>query len=552
MAAIGEASIDRVMATFLADRSGLTGHKRERLHYLVRSLFAALGEGHSCIELGDQDEALARSAKTVSTGDLTPLILSGHRLYLHRYYSYETRLAKNLWALARESIVVDGLDNLLQHWFPAVGGDPDWQREAARSSLTSRLSIISGGPGTGKTTTVVKIVGLLLACYGADFKIAVAAPTGKAAVRLQEALQQQLDGLPLSDEMKGAFPRTAQTLHRLLGVRRFSTGFNYCRSNPLLWDVVLVDEASMVDLALMDKLVDALRPGSRLILIGDKDQLASVASGAVLNDCIGALPDRVVVLRKRWRFDRRIALFADAVNSGDAARALEIMDGKHSAVTAAGSDWQEWVGNSYHQYLDAVNACPDSDSYQSLFRIFSRFRVLCALRNGIRGADGLNAWIEGYFVKRGHDGMVRQWYPGRPVIITRNDYGRSLFNGDIGLCLRDPERRGELAVWFEQPGGSPRSYPPALLPPCETAWAMTIHKSQGSEFDEVAIVLPEADNQILCRELLYTGVTRAGKRVVIQADRDAICAAINRRTERFGGLSERLLSERKNEEEIDA
>jgi exodeoxyribonuclease V alpha subunit len=534
--------LEPVLTAFLTGRCGLEQPHRDRFAALVAALLTAVRDGHSCVAIDEADRAVLAASRLVSCGEPAPLVLSGARLYLHRFYDYEIRLAANLRLLAEQSEAARQSTELLDTWFPAADGQPDLQREAARMALSGRLTIITGGPGTGKTTTVARIVGLLLNCCGSSLKIALAAPTGKAAVRLQESLQQHLPGLPLPEELKQAFPCRAQTVHRLLGVRRLTTRFIHNRDNPLPWDVVLVDEASMVDLALMSKLVDALRDGARLILLGDKDQLSSVESGAVLGDCVRSLPQRVVALRRSWRFERQLADFAAAVNDGAAAQAVALLGQPESPVRRGDQSWQLLMEQAYGRYLAAVIAATSVVAYPELFALFARFRVLCALRHGPRGAAGFNERIERHLVGCGMIPSGRGWYPGRPVIITRNDYALGLYNGDIGLCLPDPQRGGEPAVWFEQRGEAPRALLPVQLPAWETAWAMTVHKSQGSEFDQVVIVLPEAPNRILSRELLYTAVTRARKRVVLLADEEALTTAIDRPTARCSGLAERLLA----------
>ncbi len=534
--------LEPVLTAFLTERCGLQQPHRDRFGALVATLLAAVRGGHSCIAVDEKDRDVLTACRLVSSGQPAPLVLQGARLYLHRFYDYETRLAENLRALADQPVAALQSAELLDQWFPVTAEQPDLQREAARMALSGRLTIITGGPGTGKTTTVARIVGLLLCCAGVSLKIALAAPTGKAAVRLQESLQLHLPGLPLAAELKAAFPERARTVHRLLGVRRHATRFNHTRDNPLPWDVVIIDEASMVDLALMCKLVDALRDGARLILLGDKDQLSSVESGAVLGDCVRALPQRVVALRRSYRFEHRLADFAAAVNDGAAARAVELLGRSESPVCRGDDSWQLAMEQAYGRYLAAVAAATSVGAYPELFALFARFRVLCALRHGPRGATGFNERIERHLAGCGMIPGARGWYPGRPVIITRNDYALGLYNGDIGLCLPDPQRGGEAAVWFEQRGEAPRPLLPVQLPAAETAWAMTVHKSQGSEFDQVVIVLPEAPNRILSRELLYTAVTRARSRVLLLADDEALTAAIDHPTVRCSGLAERLRS----------
>lgn len=533
-------SLEHYLAGFLTDRCGLHGEARRICGETIRRLLEALRDGHSCLQVSGQERSVVAASTLVSDGEPAPLVLCGTRLYLHRVYQQEVQLADRLRELAAAPLEEPGGVELLDRFFPAGDDGPDWQREAARTAISGRLTIIAGGPGTGKTTTVARIVGLLLAGSGPRYSVVLAAPTGKAAIRLIEALRRQMVHLPLSDEELRRFPETAHTVHRLLGLHRFAGTARYSRDNPLPADAVVVDEASMVDLALMSRLAEALAPGSRLILLGDKDQLASVESGAVLSDCIVGLPQRVVELRRSWRFNRAIARFAVAVNDGEAEQAWRLLNDSDGEVVGAPADWRERVGARYRRFMDAAVDAAAPPDYAGLFAAFNRFRVLTALRHGPWGAAGINDWVEWYLARQGYPLVGRRWYPGRPVLITRNDYSLGLANGDIGLCLPDPHHQGELAVWFEQPGDVVRRLAPTQLPACETAWAMTIHKSQGSEFDEVTVVLPDSTNQILCRELLYTAVTRARERVELVADREALRAAVLKRTRRCSGLVARL------------
>ncbi|MEJ2058632.1 MAG: exodeoxyribonuclease V subunit alpha, partial [Desulfofustis sp.] len=334
-------------------------------------------------------------------------------------------------------------------------------------------------------------------------------------------------------------PNQSVTLHRLLGLGRFSNVPRFNKTNPLAYDVVIVDEASMVDLAMMTKLVCALKPEARLILLGDRDQLASVESGAVLADCIDSLPGNTVTLKKSYRFSAAIGDFAGAVREGDADRSWALCSTPEGgAVSLAGSDWLEDIVAVYRHHMERAAGAIDLEAYASLLGQFNSFRVLCALRRGRRGVEQINHDVESKLVDL-KEGLGREWYRGRPVIITRNDNSLGLYNGDIGICLPDPSK-GELRVWFESANSGLRSFLPGQLPGHETAWALTIHKSQGSEFDDVHVVLPQKDTPVLCRELLYTAITRARNCVRLVLSEEICRMTVSRKTDRHSGLADRL------------
>ena len=538
---ITQAPIDHALSVFLAERAGLDGAEKQAFARIISFLSESLRDGHICIELTETQQRIVEKSRLVSDEANLPLVLHNSRLYLARYFSYESRLVQNFNRIATISYQLPGLDRLLESCFPGTADGPDYQRQAVRLALSRALTIIGGGPGTGKTTTIVKIVGLLLTFFGPDLRIVLAAPTGKAAVRMGESISALIPLMPFENWVREAMPKKAMTLHRLLGTPQFGAGFRHDRNNPLSWDVVLVDEASMVDLAMMSKLVDALKERSRLILLGDKDQLASVESGAVLADCIKALPDNVVELKESFRFDKEIAAFADAINRGDDEQVWTMLDGESiPALRPSGENWLEQFGDNCVRYMEKVQSTSFIGDYPCLFELFHEFQVLCAVKNGKRGVSAVNAQVERLLLQHGFRLGKEPWYQGRPVMITRNDYTTGLFNGDIGLCLPDPQRDGALGVWFEQSGGGLRCFPPTRVPACETVWAMTIHKSQGSEYDEILIILPDQDSQVLCRELLYTAVTRARKRVSILAEKEVLAITVKRKTKRYSGLAERL------------
>jgi exodeoxyribonuclease V alpha subunit len=536
------------------------------------------------------DEWIARlrgSPVVGRPGEFRPLILDDEgRLYLYRYWDYERRLAESLLALAGDASNVDEaqLRAGLDRYFP----DPrdTEQKLAAAMAVLRRLCVISGGPGTGKTTTVVKILALLAEqARGEKLAIGLAAPTGKAAARVQDAIRTALDRLGLDADVRAAMPLEAHTLHRLLGARPDSIYYRHNRENPLPLDILVVDEASMADLALAAKLLEALPSRTRLILLGDKDQLASVEAGSVLGDicahcgvsaefarrlarvsginirdiqvtqrAAAPLSDSIALLERSYRFgpESGIGTLARLINEGKGAEALALLKaGSHAdigwrAIREADlrASLATRVIERLHEYFHAVRT---SRTPQEIFARFNEFRVLCAHRTGFAGVAAANRMIEEALDAERLIDARHAWYAGRPVMITRNDYNLRLFNGDVGITLPDAEAEGRLRVYF--PGGesaSPdsrrglRRFAPARLPVHETVYAMTIHKSQGSEFGYVLMVLPDEPSPVLTRELLYTGLTRAMKHVEIWAWEATFLAAIERRLERASALKERL------------
>ncbi|MBE0436205.1 MAG: exodeoxyribonuclease V subunit alpha, partial [Methylomicrobium sp.] len=425
----------------------------------------------------------------------------------------------------------------LDRYFPTAIAETDWQREAAKTALNRTFCIITGGPGTGKTTTIVKILALLQELAERPLFIALAAPTGKAAMRLQESIGNSKSALPCSEAIKQSLPESVTTLHRLLGSRPPSPYFRHNAEKPLPFDLVVVDEASMVDLALMSKLVDALKPSARLILLGDKDQLASVESGAVLADLTAALPDHTVELKKAHRFDVTIKNLAEAVNLQRPEAAWSALQAGNDNIGLLNQDAIAYIAG---QRLDYLRAIENSNDIEQIFKVFKRFQVLCANRAGKNSVADINSRVERRLASTGHINPIGTWYHGRPVMITQNDAALQLYNGDIGLCLKDVEQGGKLMVFFQRPDGSIKKCLPARLPHCETVYAMTIHKSQGSEFDEIFIALPDQHNPVLTKELLYTAITRARKSVKILADQKVFNETVLRKIERFGGLAQKL------------
>jgi exodeoxyribonuclease V alpha subunit len=538
--------LDRQFSRFLARLSLLSGAEKRCFQDLVGRLSATLAKGDSCLPLSVKEVDLVRRSGLSGEGQF-PLYIFDKHLYLQRFFQYEKQLAHNVHRMAVESKELNMGSDLVEHLF--VGqGKGDLQRVAAEQALRKRFLVISGGPGTGKTTTVVKILALLQNASPVKLRIALAAPTGKAAMRLQESIAGSINDLPISEREKSDLPVKATTLHRLLGVKRHSPFFRHNRKNPLPCDVLVVDEASMVDLSLMSKLVAALRPESRLILLGDKNQLASVESGTVLADMMTALPANTVELKKSYRFDQHIKQFAEAINGGDQREAWRIVAaGQAEHISLLTEDVASYGGAKYLPYVRAVAGANGKSAYKKLFPLLHSFKILCAVRQGRVGVAGINAKVEQYLATKGYDCLASEWYSGRPVMISKNEYDLDLFNGDIGICLPDPAQPERMKVWFEKNDGELQGVLPGRLSSCETVYALTIHKSQGTEVADVLVVLPEKESALVTRELLYTAVTRASKSVTVVASQSVFQAAVSARIRRSSGLAA-MLSEMNSKE----
>jgi exodeoxyribonuclease V alpha subunit len=361
-------------------------------------------------------------------------------------------------------------------------------------------------------------------------------------MRLQESVGQHKALLPCAETIKMHIPETVSTLHRLLGAKPPSPYFRHDATNPLVYDLVVVDEASMVDLALMSKLLDALKPGARLILLGDKDQLSSVESGSVLADlaAVQALRDNVTILKTSHRFDSHIKKLADAINSQQADAAWEILQGANKSMLLLKQDTADYVAGRRAVYLQQIAS---GARFEDVYRAFSRFQVLCSNRHGYNSAADINRRVEQKLSELKLIHTTGLWYSGRPVMVTQNNPSLHLFNGDIGLCMPDQDQNGKLMVFFQRADGTVKKNLPSRLPNCETVFAMTIHKSQGSEFDEVLIALPEVINAVLTKELLYTAITRARKTIRLVASESVFKATVRQKVERVTGLVNQFNSE---------
>jgi exodeoxyribonuclease V alpha subunit len=575
MARIGGSDADEIVLA-----AALTSQRVDRGH--VCADLAALA-GRVVLPAEDDDPeagppvlapSLARWRAALERSPLVgpdrPLMLDERgRLYLQRYWRYERALAEAIRARATRVHAIDEARlraDAARLFPPTREPGPDWQRVAAVAAVLRSVSVVSGGPGTGKTTTVVRMLALLASQSAEPLRIGLAAPTGKAAARMQEAIRAARASLPVDDAVRARIPDDARTIHRLLGARPESATFRHGPANPLPLDVLVVDEASMVDLALMARIVGALPDAARLVLLGDRDQLASVEAGAVLGDLCGPAPgfsdafrtrieglvgsslpagardgtplaDCVVLLSRSYRFagDSGIGRLADAVNRGDAERAMALLDAASTPdVSRADGPDRELVATAVEGYRDHLARVAAGAPPAEIFAAFRGFRVLCAHRRGPRGAETLNRLVVDRLGAHG------EWYPGRPVLVTENDYALRLFNGDVGIALPDPDAGGRLRVFFEGEAGTLRRIPPLRLPPHETTYAMTIHKSQGSEFDRVVLVLPPEDSRLLTRELLYTAITRARSSVLVWGDDLVVRAAVERRLVRSSGLRDAL------------
>lgn len=499
--------------------------------HVCADLDCEAGWGHWAAELDAAARADWRarlpSLEIVGTADdWTPLVWDGRRLYLRRYFEYERRVAADLLARSAAPAALDASDEArLAERFADAG-----QRAAARIALTHRLALIAGGPGTGKTHTLARIIGLLQLSHP-GLRIALAAPTGKAAARMGEALRAA--GVEVA--------AGARTVHRLLGVRAAGNGFRHHRERPLAVDVLVVDEASMIDLSLMAHLLDALPAAARLILLGDRDQLAAVEAGAVFADLCDSprLASCVAPLTTSFRFgaDSGIGRLAERLRAGDAAGALaQLQAGQGDLDWVAQGDQRALIDAAREGYRDFRQGVAEGLAPPELFARFDRFRVLCAHR---QDAAALNRALGSGAL--GSAGMRPA--AGTPIMVLRNDALLRVFNGDIGLVLPDPAD-GQLKCCFPGDAGNTgnawRWIPLQRLPEWEPAWAMTVHKSQGSEFGEVLLALPDSISPVATRELVYTGVTRAKRRVTLRGGAEVLGAAIERRAERMSGLRERL------------
>ncbi|HEY7050677.1 MAG TPA: exodeoxyribonuclease V subunit alpha [Mycobacterium sp.] len=519
----------------------LGGEADERVALAISLVVRALRGGSVCVDLHDAEEQrgveglLDAVQASPLLGDPPVLRLEDNLLYLDRYWREEQQVADDLLALlpGRAWDVVPDVSRL----FPAGYEE---QREAAEIALSQGLTVLTGGPGTGKTTTVARLLALFAAqaeLSGKRLRIALAAPTGKAAARLQEAVQLEVDRLDPVDRERLTGMR-ASTLHRLLGSRPdTSSRFRHHRANRLPHDVIVVDETSMVSLTMMARLLEAVRPETRLLLVGDPDQLASVEAGAVLADLVDGLnartDARVAALKTSHRFGASIGKLAQAIGDGDADRAV--------GVLRAADEHFEWLDTGdpadhlrkvlVPHALRLRQAAVLGDAAAAL-KTLDEHRLLCAHRRGPYGVQHWNRQVERWLTEATGEPIWAQWYVGQPILVTANDYGLNVYNGDTGVVVASPDG---LRAYIGD-----RDFATGRLSDVDTMHAMTIHKSQGSQADEVTVMLPPEDSRLLTRELLYTAVTRAKSKIRLVGAEAQIRQAIDTRAVRASGLARRL------------
>lgn len=622
----------------LQQSSGLSEQQMSLLAALVVELSYQLSRGHVALHLSDFNFMLRlknlSSLEQLTQQQLEELLLKSElvaclpkqqdvlarallvfdqgRLYFSRQWhnqqilldGIEQRLAPLTFSKSQNKYIGEQLNQL----FSQQSLQLDWQKIAAANALYNRFSVIAGGPGTGKTTTVTKLLAALLS-VDQQTHIAMAAPTGKAAARLTESIRAAKSRLAESFAVAELIPEQSYTLHRLLGWT--PKGFKYHKDNPLPYDVVLIDEASMVDMTMMAKLFSALSAKTRIILLGDKDQLSSVEAGSVLADIADAngredlnssarlsllaqvcklstsqqkqlqvqprselICDAISRLRVSYRFDDQapIGQLAKAVNQQDLASCLQLLNNSEQiegiqCCWLAEEDsqeqddplWQQVMVSGFSNYLNLIKRYSEllklsSQSQKKqkvtgltdqqvveIFSAFNSYRVLAATRQGSLGVEGLNYTIEQMLKSQGliHTPKGQElWYSGKPIMISQNDYALGLFNGDVGLLL--PDSTGQLKVYFENSDGSVRHFLATRLPQHETAYAMTIHKSQGSEFDRVLTVFPKRFNPVLSKELLYTALTRAKSQFDLVINQKVLKQTLQKKIHRESGLSEKL------------
>ncbi len=532
----------------------LAGDTDERATLAVAFAVRALRSGSVCVDLAtvagtvDADapdlpwpdaagwvDAVAGSA----LAEAGVLRVEGSLVYLDRYHRLESQVAADL--LARQAAAPPEVDEQrLEAALARVRGDhfSDEQEAAAVLAVRQHLTVLTGGPGTGKTTSVARLLVLLADQSDGTISIALAAPTGKAATRLQQAVAGELAGLGADGERVGR--PDATTLHRLLGWRfDNATRFRHHRGNRLKYDVVVVDECSMVDLTMMGRLLEAVRPESRLVLVGDPDQLTSVGAGAVLADVVAGFSRvaPVAPLHRNHRFRGEIKALAEALDRGDADAVVEVLRGSGSDVEYVEHDPE---GVLRPQLLSTArrlrDLALDGDAAGAL-AVLDEHRLLCAHREGPFGVRHWNRQVERWLAEESGQPVPGEWYVGRPLLVTSNDYTLDVYNGETGVAVRAPD--GRLRAWIDG-SGRRRDLAPGRLDAVETMHAMTIHKSQGSQAARVSVLLPEPGSPLLTRELFYTAITRAEHHVRVVGSEAAVREAVVRRANRASGLGARL------------
>ncbi len=566
----------------------------QALHPYFYLLSKKLADGHICIPVSELENetlpesypgllskpALLKRDMVAEEKAAEPIVYCKGNIYLQRYFVYETRILQRIKSFAEQQEQSAVAQKLLNNkksiiaFFANSSAGINWQLAAALTAVTGNFTIITGGPGTGKTTTVAKALAVLFTIFPENLRVALAAPTGKAASRMAEALKNAGKNLPapISEKLDELEPAT---IHRLLHSKKNSPYFVHDSKNPIPYDVVIADESSMIDVALFSKLLAAIPDNARIILLGDKNQLAAVEAGSLFGDLCDAVPEtnlfskdqaellnnfiepadakfeyledqamvdhplfsRVIELKHSHRFniDGGIGKFSAAIIANEQEIIQTFFSNNDPAITITSPSDDASFFHFAEKYFAYINE-PD---IQSAIRKLNQYRVLCAVREGSNGLYQVNKRIENYLHAKKMIRTGPDFYENMPLMVTANNYELELYNGDIGIVRKD--EKGLLKLWFEQADGTLRSVSPAYVNNAEKVYAMTIHKSQGSEFDEILILLPALENnKILTRELLYTGVTRARNKVTLMAEQEIILQTATSKVKRSSGLKERL------------
>ncbi|TCP91246.1 DNA helicase/exodeoxyribonuclease V alpha subunit [Cricetibacter osteomyelitidis] len=532
---------------------------------------------------------------------VTPLVFQFNALYFYRVWQDEFFVADYLKSAVKKSqnfttLEMETVRDVLNQLFPAQSEQQvNWQKIAVAVALKQAFCLISGGPGTGKTTTVANVLAglqwLQIKQHREPLNIKLVAPTGKAGARLKESILKAINKLDLPAEITLSIPTEASTIHRLLGVRPFDDSTVFHQDNPITADVLVVDEASMIDLSLMAKLLKALPPHCKLILLGDKDQLASVEAGAIIgelgqfiremeqqgyspaltdyltavtdmplqahNGKYAEIADYLCSLRHSYRFGSQsgIGYLAKAVNDGQSLQSWQLFEHYGDIRLCEQNSSQnhaqqllpiiESAVTHYGEYLKRVQAVqtgrkPLEQTIHGIFTAFKKVRFLTALRNSDFGVERLNVFFAEVLRNRGllSFKQLREWYAGKPIMVVENDPNVGLYNGDIGLFLVDEQGNGK--VWFEQGDKQYKAFSPSRVPNHEPAFAMTVHKSQGSEFEQVFFILPNSFSPVLSKELVYTALTRAKQELTVFTQEKIWKSAVRNSIKRQSGLAKLL------------
>ena len=581
--------------------------KSETLQPFAYLVSKKLSEGHICLDLKDLEQEIKNLPLSYKFNNLNqstlkndrsvalaqdekqPFIYHNDRLYLQRYFNYETIILKKVFDLVKNGSVLTKrrTDEVLQQRgyiqklfdVKNAGTQTDWQLVATISGVLNNFTIITGGPGTGKTTTVAKLLAILFA-INPDLKVALAAPTGKAAARMAESLKAsaRTESFPIGDAIASKFQSLEpSTLHRLLINIKDTPYFKHNNQNPLNVDVLIVDESSMIDVALFAKLLDAVGSSTRVILLGDKNQLASVEAGSLFGDLCDAqkelnffteeratlinsfidnpthkisslnygnssthpLFQHVIELQFSHRFksDEGIGKFSKAIILNQQSLIKEFLSPKADAQVIIDTQYAKSV---FEEFIKGYEAYIHESDTKKALKSFNELRILCAIRESENGLYAINRRVEKYLSDKNLIDTRTEFYNNRPIMVTRNNYALDLLNGEVGIIR--PDKNGTLKAWFEDKDGEIKSVSPGLISKVETVFVMTIHKSQGSEFNNVFVILPQQEDiAIITRELLYTAVTRAKKQVIVQSSETVLLKSAEAQVKRASGIADRFL-----------